>query len=112
MGGVGVQHVAWDEDFFEKAFAEAWQCIQAVTAHQKPLARFRAIVDSRSTNGQIPRGIEPKKYGETRYGSRVTMSERMINTKPIYEKFQQAEVTVFSFCGCSGLKAGVSVCVS
>ena len=25
--------------------------------------------------------------------------------------FQQAEVTVFSFCGCSGLKAGVSVCV-
>ncbi len=32
MGGVGVQHVSWDEDFFEKAFAQAWQCIQAVTA--------------------------------------------------------------------------------
>ena len=58
MGGVGVQHVSWDEDFFEKAFAQAWQCIQAVTAHQS----------------------------ETRHGSRVTMSERMINTKPIYEK--------------------------
>jgi hypothetical protein len=37
MGGVGVQHVAWDEDFFEKAFAQAWLCIQAVTAHQKTL---------------------------------------------------------------------------
>ena len=23
MGGVGVQHVTWDEDFFEKAFAQA-----------------------------------------------------------------------------------------
>ncbi len=83
-----------------------------MTAHQNPLARFRAIADSLTANEQIPRGIEPKKYGETRYGSRVTMRERMINTKPIYEKFQQAEVTVFSFCGCSGLKAGVSVCVS
>jgi hypothetical protein len=27
-----------------------------------------------------------KKYGETRYDSRVPMSERMINTKRIYEK--------------------------
>ena len=24
MGGVGVQHVTWDEDFFEKAFAQTW----------------------------------------------------------------------------------------
>ena len=23
MGGVGVQHVTWDEDFFEKSFAQA-----------------------------------------------------------------------------------------
>jgi hypothetical protein len=86
MGGVGVQHVAWDEDFFEKAFAQAWQCIQAVTAHQKPLARFRVIAESLPANEQIAGGTEPKKYGETRYGSRVTMSERMINTKRIYEK--------------------------
>ncbi len=86
MGGVGVQHVVWDEDFFEKAFAQACRCIQAVTAHQKPLARFRAIADSLPANEQIPGGIEPKKYGETRCGSRVTMSELMINTKPIYEK--------------------------
>ncbi len=83
-----------------------------MTAHQKPLTRFRAIADSLSGNERIPKGIDPKKYGETRYGSRVTMSERMINTKPIYEKFQQADVTVFSFCGWSGLKEGVSVCVS
>jgi hypothetical protein len=86
MGGVGVQHVAWDEDFFEKAFGQAWQCIQAVSAHQKPLARFRAIAEALPANEQIPGGTEPKKYGETRYGSRVTMSERMINTKRIYEK--------------------------
>jgi hypothetical protein len=86
MGGVGVQHVPWDEDFFEKAFAQAWQCIQTVTAHQKPLARFRAIAEALPANEQIPGGTEPKKYDETRYVSRVTMSERMINTKRIYEK--------------------------
>ena len=82
MGGVGVQHVTWDEDFFEKAFAQAWQCIQAVSAHQKPLARFRVIVESLPADG----GTEPKKYDETRYGSRVTISERMIKTKRIYAK--------------------------
>ncbi len=27
----------------------------------------------------------PRQYGETRYGSRVTMSERIINTKRIYD---------------------------
>ena len=46
MGGVGVQHVAWDADLFEEAFAQAWQCIQAVSAHQKPLARSRVIAES------------------------------------------------------------------
>ncbi len=77
--GVGVQHVTWDEDFFEKAFAQAWQCIQAVSAHQKPLSRFRVITESLPANEQIPGGTDPKKYGETRYGSRVTMSERSLS---------------------------------
>ena len=44
MGGVGVQYVVWDEDFFEKTFAQIWQCIQTVSTHQKPLVRFRVIV--------------------------------------------------------------------
>ena len=51
-----------------------------MSAHQKPLARFRVIAESLAANEQIPGGTEPKKYGETRYGSRVTMSERMIKT--------------------------------
>ena len=46
MGGVGAQHVKWDEVFFEKVFAEAWQCISAVTGNQKSLARFRTIAES------------------------------------------------------------------
>ena len=77
---------------FEECWSEAIikcglrQCIQAVSAHQKPLARFRVIAEALSANEQIPGGTEPKKYGETRYGSRVTMSERMINTRRIYEK--------------------------
>ena len=50
MGGVGVQHVAWDADLLEEAFAQAWQCIQAVSAHQKPLARSRVIAESLQTN--------------------------------------------------------------
>ena len=86
IGGVGGQPVAWDADLLEEAFAQVWQCIQAVSAHQKPLARFRVIAESLQTNEQILGGTDPKKYGETRYGSRVTMSERMIKTRRIYEK--------------------------
>ncbi len=36
----------------------------------------------------------------------------LVTTARMGPGFQQAEVTVFSFCGYSGLKAGVSVCVS
>ena len=57
-----------------------------MSAHQNPLARFRAIAEALPANEQIPGGTETKKYGETRYGARVTISERMINTKRIYEK--------------------------
>jgi len=35
--------------------------------------------------GQTMPTKPPSQYGETRYGSRVTMSERMINTKRIYD---------------------------
>ena len=73
------EHRVWDADLFEEAFAQAWQCIQAVSAHQKPWARFRVIAESLPANEQIPGGTEPKKYGETRYGSRVTMSERSLS---------------------------------
>ena len=54
--------------------------------HQKSLSRFRVIAESLPVNEQIPGGTESKKYGETQYGSRVTMSECMIKTKRIYEK--------------------------
>jgi len=35
--------------------------------------------------GQTMLTKTPSQYGETRYGSRVTMSERMINAKRIYD---------------------------
>ena len=46
---------------------------------------FFNFFESQPANEQIPRGTEPKKYGETRYGSHVTMSECMIKTRRIYE---------------------------
>ena len=44
------EHRVWDADLFEEAFAQAWQCIQAVSAHQKPLTRSRVIAESLQTN--------------------------------------------------------------
>ncbi len=35
--------------------------------------------------GQTMLTKSPSQYGETRYGSRVTMNERIINTKRIYD---------------------------
>ena len=54
MLGVGAQHVKWDEDFLEKVFAEACQCISTVTGHQKTLVRFSAIAESLPANEQFP----------------------------------------------------------
>jgi hypothetical protein len=55
-------HVVWDDDFFEKEFAETWECIQTVSVHQNPLSRFRVIVEVLPTNEQInfPGGLRPK----------------------------------------------------
>lgn len=74
--------VEWDEPFFKEAFDDAWFCIQAVTIHHKSLAIFRNIAAELMPNV----GTDPKKYGETRYGSRVMMGARMISTKKIYER--------------------------
>lgn len=71
----------WDEPFFKEAFADAWTCIQAVVVHHKSLAIFRDIAAKLMPNV----GTDPKKYGETRYGSRVIMGARMLSTKKIYQ---------------------------
>ena len=49
------------------------------------MVRFRGIAESLSTNEQTPGDTETKKIGETRYVSRVTMSEFMIKTMRIYQ---------------------------
>jgi hypothetical protein len=77
--------VVWDEDYFEKGMSETCQNIQSVSVHENPLVRFRVITESLSVNEQIPGGTGSKNYYENS-DSRVTMSERMINTKRIYEK--------------------------
>jgi hypothetical protein len=46
--------------------------------NQKLLVRFRVIVESLPVNEQIPGDTETKNFGEPRYQTRVTMSERMI----------------------------------
>ncbi len=61
MGGVGVQHVAWDEDFLEKAFAQAWQCIQVVTAHHKtPWPDSVRLPIHCRLMSRFPGGLSPK----------------------------------------------------
>lgn len=80
----------WDEPFFEQVFDDAWSVIQAVCAHQKSLAVFREI--AKQVKPPAGLGTEPKKFGKTRFGSRVLMGDRMLETKEIYEKLM-VEVT-------------------
>jgi hypothetical protein len=86
MGGIGASETEWDEPFFKNAFGDAWSCIKTVTSHQKPLAIFREIAAALPLDQQPKGGTEPKKFGETRYGTRIAMGERMLLTKSIYEK--------------------------
>jgi hypothetical protein len=86
MGGVGASETEWDEPFFKNAFGEAWGIIKTVTSYQKSLAVFREIAADLPLDQQPKGGTEPKKFGETRYGTRIAMGERMLLTRAIYEK--------------------------
>ena len=90
MGGIGTQMMEWDVSFFHDIFDDAWSIIKKVVRHHKPLALFRAIakdLPKDTPQDKLPKGgTEPKKFGETRYGSRVIMAERMLDTRIIYRK--------------------------
>ena len=86
MGGAPACEVEWDEIFFKEAFGEAWVVIKTAISYQKSLALFRQIALSLREGQQPKGGTEPKKFGKTRYGSRVSMARRMLATRAIYEK--------------------------
>lgn len=82
VGGIGMQMMEWDVSFFHDSFNNAWQVIKRVVRHEKAIAIFRKIAKELKPEG----GAEPKFFGETRYGSRVAMAERMLGTRAIYER--------------------------
>lgn len=82
--GIGAAHVDWDVDFFWECLDKVNTCVKAVTVHHKTLALFRAIGDALTVKPEG--GIEPKKYGDTRFASRIMMAQRMHVTQPIYRK--------------------------
>jgi hypothetical protein len=43
MSNVEFTTIAWGETLFKNTFETAWQIVQAVVSHQKPLALFRKI---------------------------------------------------------------------
>ena len=82
MSNVEFTTIAWDETLFKNTFETAWQIVQAVVSHQKPLALFRKIVDLPVFT---PIGAtEPFKYTDTRYGSRMLMGRCLLATRSIY----------------------------
>ena len=63
MGGVGVQHVSWDEALFEKAFAQSLVVYSDSECTSEALGPIPCTVESLQTNEQILGGTESKKYG-------------------------------------------------
>ncbi len=68
-----------DDPLFRKVLVTTDRMGQSVVSMGKGINRFRVITESLSANEQIPGGTEPKKYGEIRYGSRVTMNDRSLS---------------------------------
>jgi Protein of unknown function (DUF 659) len=86
MGGFGRAEMEWNEPLFKNTFEEVHICVKAVTAYQKPFARFRFIALELLKSGELDGGTEPLKFGPTRFGSKVLMAERFLKTRMIYEK--------------------------
>ena len=84
--GEPVSSQPWGHDFFEKTFEDAYSVIKFVSRHQKPLARYRHIALHLSKDEKPNGGTAILKYGDTRYGSRVLMGERMLSVRVIYER--------------------------
>ena len=82
MSNVEFTTIAWGETLFKNTFETAWQIVQAVVSHQKPLALFRKIA-ALPAFAEIG-ATEPLKYADTRYGSRVLMGRRLLVTRSIY----------------------------
>jgi hypothetical protein len=82
MSKVEFTTIAWGETLFKNTFETAWQIVQAVVSHQKPLALFRKIA-ALPAFAEIG-ATEPLKYADTRYGSRVLMGRRLLTTRSIY----------------------------
>jgi len=82
MSNVEFTTIAWGETLFKNTFETAWQIVQAVVSHQKPLALFRKIA-ALPAFAEIG-ATEPLKYADTRYGSRVLMGRRLLTTRSIY----------------------------
>jgi len=86
MGDQGVVEVEWDSTFFKEAYDACWTVIKEITVRHKPLSIFRQIADKLKKEGKLEGGTEPKRFGETRFGSRVMMGERMEILRIVFEK--------------------------
>ena len=82
MTNVEFTTIAWGETLFKNTFETAWQIVQAVFSHQKPLALFRKIF-ALPAFAEIG-ATDPLKYADTRYGRRVLMGRCLLVTRSIY----------------------------
>ncbi len=97
MSHVEFATIAWGETMFKNTYDTAWQVVLALVSHQKPLAIFRKIA-SQPEFSQVG-ATEPLKYADTRFGSKVIMGLRLLNTKSIYRNlFVNTEMEACAAC--------------
>ena len=72
----------WVETLFKNTFETAWKIVQSVVSHQNPLTPFHKIA-TLPVFEEIGT-IDPLKYVDTRYGSRVLMGRCLLATRRIY----------------------------
>ena len=81
----GEERVTWNEDIFEETIDQIWQVVKAVTRAQKPLATYRRLKEE--ANKLRAQTEEPfkelLKYCETRFASKILMTQRYHLCRPI-----------------------------
>jgi hypothetical protein len=82
MSHVEFATIPWGETMFKNTYVTVWQVVLTLVSHQKPLSIFRKI--ARQPEFSQVGAMEPLKYADTRFGSKVIIGRRLFSTKSIY----------------------------
>ncbi len=100
MGDVPASEMEWNESFFRDCFDNVSKMVTWIARKQKPFARFQTIVQELIKERKIMCGSAMFKSVETRFVSKVSMTERTIHQKKVFKTLAKDELLLEQLFSC------------